>query len=302
MPPAAHTVTSPSSRSRRRISLSSVSVTPRHNSITAWQTRRDKGRHSNEASKAAPIPTRVTGLSQAQACEGPWVKADDSPAASVAPPKNKGRNATRRHQTRMSPKAIIRGANKLSAMQKACVSRLRGRACSERAGSQTTAAQLRTAINNHAEAGQLVVASLRSSAAGSVNITAPDITYSPIVLGGANAASVVSNLNVGGNFQVKITAAVSGPSGNGIEVIINRVDFGGVHPPDVLVSGRTITVNVNSSAASPTTAQEFVNAINLHPQASALVDAAVTIGSPDTVIGNRVSSGTRLRLTGTSDA
>jgi hypothetical protein len=109
-----------------------------HNSITAWQTRRDKGRHSNEASKAAPIPTRVTGLSQAQACEGPWVKADDSPAASVAPPKNKGRNATRRHQTRMSPKAIIRGANKLSAMQKACVSRLRGRACSERAGSQTT--------------------------------------------------------------------------------------------------------------------------------------------------------------------
>ncbi|MGE0757193.1 MAG: hypothetical protein AB7O38_09240, partial [Pirellulaceae bacterium] len=170
-----------------------------------------------------------------------------------------------------------------------------------RIGSQTTAAQLRTAINNHAQASQIVTASLRNNATGTVNIAAPAITYSPVVTGGANAASVVSNLNVGGSFQVKLTSKTAGPAGNGIEVIVNRTNFGGVRPPDVTVNNRTITVNVNSNPASPTTAREFVDAINAHAQASSLVQAAITIGSPDTLVGNRVTSGTRLRLTGVKD-
>lgn len=170
-----------------------------------------------------------------------------------------------------------------------------------RAGSHTTAGQLRDTINNHPDAQKLVTARLRNNTTANIDIAAPNITYSPVVTNGANAASVVTNLNAGASLQVKITALQAGPAGNGIEIVINRVNFGGVHPPDVSVNERTITVNVNSSSVSPTSAQEFVNALNNHPVAGSLVRATVLIGRPDTAIGNRVNPGTRLRLTGTRD-
>lgn len=167
--------------------------------------------------------------------------------------------------------------------------------------SQTTAAQLRDTINNNPAAKRLVTASLRNNGGGTVNIAAPAITYSPLVTAGANAASVVTNLNASGGLQVKLTALEAGPSGNGIEVVINRVNFGGVSPPRVTVVDRVITVDVNSSPFSPSTAQEFANAINSHPDAGQLVRVSIPVGKPDTIIGNRVNPGTRLRLAGTRD-
>lgn len=170
-----------------------------------------------------------------------------------------------------------------------------------RIGSQTTGAQLRDAINANVNAKKLITASLRNNQGANVNIAAPAITYSPVVTSGANAASVTTGLNAGGGLQIKLTALESGPGGNGIEVIVNRVNFGGVSPPQVTVVDRVITVNVNSNPASPSTAQEFVNAINAHPQASQLIRAAIPVGRPDTIVGNRVNPGTRLRLAGTRD-
>lgn len=167
----------------------------------------------------------------------------------------------------------------------------------------TTAGELVTAINNHAEARLLLVASIRSGLA-STNISEPVINYSPIVTSGANAGSAITNLNVGSSLQMKLTANQAGAAGLGIDVTITRANFNGVAPPRISVQqntdGAVIAIQVNSNSAAPTTAGELVSAINSHPQASALVTASLPFGSPDTVIGNRVT-GVQLSLNGIED-
>ena len=166
-------------------------------------------------------------------------------------------------------------------------------------GSETTATQLIDAINNDAASRKLVTASLRRGA-GNTDIATPPINYSPIVTGGANAASAVSNLGVGNSMEVRFTSNQSGPSGTGIEVLINGRDFGGVAPPRVSVVDQQITVEVNSNSASPTTARKLVDAINSDADASLLITATLTIGNPDEPIGRRVN-GLRLPLIGVGD-
>ena len=163
----------------------------------------------------------------------------------------------------------------------------------------TTAGELVDAINNHPAASQLLVASIRRGS-NSVDLTAPAINYSPIVTGGANAASISTNLTVGTAVEVKLTANVAGPGGAGIEVGVGRVDFGGVAPPRVTVTDRLIQVELNSNAASPTTLGEFVQAINGDAAASNLITATLATGDPNLVIGNRVGA-LRLPLINISD-
>ena len=167
----------------------------------------------------------------------------------------------------------------------------------------TTAGELVDAINNHPEARLLLVARIRSGLA-STNIAEPAINYSPIVTSGANAASAITNLNIGSSLQMKLTANQAGAAGLGINVSITRADFGGVAPPQINVQqdadGASIAIQVNSNTASPTTAGQLVSSINSHPQASALLTATLPVGSPDTVIGNRVA-GVQLSLSGIQD-
>ncbi|MDA1052306.1 MAG: DVUA0089 family protein [Planctomycetota bacterium] len=163
----------------------------------------------------------------------------------------------------------------------------------------TTATELVNAINNHPSASQLLVASIRRGS-GATNLTTPAINYSPIVMGGANAASITTNLTIGTSVEVKLTAKVAGPAGTGIEVAVSRFNFGGVSPPRVTVTDRLITVELNSNTASPTTLGEFVAAINGNAAASNLITATLNVGDPNFVIGNRVG-GLRLPLTAISD-
>ena len=93
----------------------------------------------------------------------------------------------------------------------------------------------------------------------------------------------------------------SGPGGNGIRINVTKVNSGGVAPPSVSVTDRTINVVLNSNSGNQTTAQELVDAINANPQASALVTASIPIGRPDTVIGSRVINFSPLILTGAND-
>lgn len=167
----------------------------------------------------------------------------------------------------------------------------------------TTADELVDAINSHTQARTLVRASIRSGF-GSTNIAEPAINYSPIVTGGANAASAITNLNVGNSLQMTLTANQAGAAGLGIDVTIERRDFGGVASPRISVTsdadGDLIAIEVNSNSADPTTAGELVAAINAHPQASALLTATLSFGSPDTVVGTRVT-GINLSLSGIAD-
>ncbi|MBC8355867.1 MAG: choice-of-anchor L domain-containing protein [Planctomycetes bacterium] len=163
----------------------------------------------------------------------------------------------------------------------------------------TTAAELVDAINNDLDASRLLVANIRRGS-GSTNLATPAINYSPIVTGGANAASITHNLNLGTSVEVKLTANQAGPAGAGIEVAIARVDFGGVAPPRVTVTDRLVTVELNSNSASPTTLGEFVGAINGDAAASNLITATLEVGDPNFVIGNRVGA-LRLPLANISD-
>jgi hypothetical protein len=166
-------------------------------------------------------------------------------------------------------------------------------------GSQTNAQELVDAINGDTDARKLVEATIRRGP-GTTDIATPPISYSPIVTAGANAASAVSNLGVGNALEMRFTANQAGPAGTGIEVQINGRDFGGVAPPRVTVTDLEITVEVNSNSASPTTAQELVDAINSHPIAGTLITATLPVGDQNEPIGRRVS-GLRLSLVGIGD-
>ena len=172
-------------------------------------------------------------------------------------------------------------------------------------GSRTRASQLVTAINSDPDASRLVTAAVRAGTSPNTDIAAPLINYSPIVTSGANAAQVTSNLNAGGGLEIQFTSLLAGALGNGTEIVIRQRDFGGVHPPEVFVNDptaeeRVITVEVNSNAVSPTTAEELIEAINDDPVAGALVRATLVGGDLDAPIGSQVGVA-RLRLGGAND-
>lgn len=126
------------------------------------------------------------------------------------------------------------------------------------------------------------------------------VASSPIslTLSGANAAQTFTDLGLGNAFSTKIVANQSGVGGQGISVIVQSRDFGGPTAPLVSVSGKTITVQVNRNAASPTTVAEFINAINTTPTAAELVTATQERGSTSRSIGSFAGT---LPLTGATD-
>ena len=168
-------------------------------------------------------------------------------------------------------------------------------------GSQTRAGQLRDALNQNVQVHKLLTASIRAGGNVSTIIATPQITYSPVILHGANTASVCSNFNAGAGLEIEFTSTLTGQAGLGTQIVVTKADLGGVSPPTVTVNGKTINVVLNSNASGPTTAEQLVAAINAHPQAGALVTAAITVGRPDTVIGNRAITYSPLTLKGASD-
>ncbi|MCC9656420.1 GEVED domain-containing protein [Rhodopirellula halodulae] len=119
-----------------------------------------------------------------------------------------------------------------------------------------------------------------------------------LTLSGANAAQTSTDLGLGNAFSTKIVAKQSGVGGQGISIIVQPRDFGGPTPPLVSVSGKTITVQINRNASSPTTVGEFIDAINNTPTAADLVTATQERGSLSQSIGN---FGASLALTGATD-
>lgn len=159
------------------------------------------------------------------------------------------------------------------------------------ASNPTTVAALLNYITNDPVANQLLSASLLSGN------SALDISGGPgqnLVLGGAGAATVVSDLGTGSNLRVKITADLPGLNGNKISVQLNRLNLSAVSSvPRVTVVGNRIEVILNEHPAASTTAQGLVNALN--SVAGVLVNASVVLGSGTTVISG-VQDGTLLQL------
>lgn len=166
-------------------------------------------------------------------------------------------------------------------------------------GFETRASELIAAINTDAAASSLVSARVRSGSA-LTDITTPEITYSPLVMKAANSASATSDFNAG-LLEMEFVAASPGMAGNGVTIEVTQADLGLGVAPEISVTGKTISINLNSNATTPTTANELVAALNADTDANALVYLALRRGSGDTVIGNLPIDYPPIVLSGSND-
>ena len=167
--------------------------------------------------------------------------------------------------------------------------------------SQPTRVQdLITGLRTNAAAAQLVEAiQVSGPSQGDIGTrVAPGTTLTLI---GANAAESVTDFNTNGAVRVRVVSNVPGVEGRGTQVVLERRDFGGQANPVVVVTGNIIRVQLNSNAAFPSTAGDFINAINTNPDASALVTAVLQEGSLTRAIGSGTAALPPLTLSGVTD-
>ena len=101
------------------------------------------------------------------------------------------------------------------------------------------------------------------------------LTYSLTLQG---FAAAVTDLGTQGAVHVRLEADQPGAGGNAIQLIVSKSDHGDSSGPAVSVSGSKISVDINTNALNPTTAQQLVNAINADAAAGALVTASIARG------------------------
>ena len=167
----------------------------------------------------------------------------------------------------------------------------------------TNANELVDAINNSAAASALVTASI-TGGFHFQDLTVPVINYSPLQLQGYNAAMATSDLGTNTNVQVKFQAAQPGLDGNGIKIQFTKSNHaltGKLAGPTINVTGKLISVDLDTNPLNQTTITQFVNAINSYPAASQLVRVSVPVGDPTLNIANRVIDYSPITLTGSSD-
>lgn len=162
-----------------------------------------------------------------------------------------------------------------------------------------SAADVVNAVNAHPEANRLVVASI-AQGNSFANVSTPAINYTPLTLSGANQARAISSFGQGTALQVEFVAVAPGVAGNGQTIRFSNRDFGGPGGPNVSVVDGRVDVELNIHAASPTTAQSLVSAINSDPDASQLVSVRIVAGRGSTAIGNGIAF-PDLVLQGSSD-
>ncbi|TWU43459.1 hypothetical protein Q31b_25000 [Novipirellula aureliae] len=155
-------------------------------------------------------------------------------------------------------------------------------------------------INNTASVNRYITVQQLSPASATAVGTTVDTTRS-VVLQGANASQAVTDLGTGGSVSVRLVAAQTGATGTGTTVVVTPQDFNGPGLPRVLVSGKTVSITVNSNATFATTVDQFIAAINSNSLASELVTASLQIGSGSTLMGNRTVFYSPLVLSGASD-
>lgn len=150
--------------------------------------------------------------------------------------------------------------------------------------SATTAFDLRNALNTNPASSQLVRAAVTAGNAFTV-VGNRTINYSPLTLNGANTARATTTLGRTG-LQLEFKAVATGAAGNGLQIAFAKQDFGGAGAPVVTVSGRTISILLNSNVGNESTAQDVVTAVNNNLASRALVRAFLNSGNPLTKVGN----------------
>ncbi|MCA9136100.1 MAG: pre-peptidase C-terminal domain-containing protein, partial [Planctomycetales bacterium] len=166
---------------------------------------------------------------------------------------------------------------------------------------RTLARDLISAVNGNPNASALLEAIQVSGPSGQPIGTVNNVEGKVLVLDGANAAQAVTDFGTNGAVRVRLISQLPGLDGRGIRLNVEQRNFGGPANPVVVVTDQTIRVQLNSFSTQPTTAADFVNAINNNPQASLLVQAIVQEGNAGTKIGNLATSYSPIVLSGVSD-
>lgn len=93
-------------------------------------------------------------------------------------------------------------------------------------------------------------------------------------------ATAVSDLNTNGAVVLEFSAALSGPSGEGIRLDFEEADLGVSAPPLIeVLPGRIISVQMNSNPFSRTTAFALRNALNADPEVRELLTTRIARGN-----------------------
>ena len=164
----------------------------------------------------------------------------------------------------------------------------------------TLARDLVSGVNGDPTASELIEAIQVSGASGQ-RVGINDIDGKVLVLDGANAGQAVTDFGTNGNVRVRLISQIPGERGLATNVVVEQRNFGGTASPVVVVTDQSIRVQVNSFPGNPTTAADFVEAINSNPQASILLNATVQEGDENTAIGNLPVNYSPIALSGVSD-
>ena len=163
-------------------------------------------------------------------------------------------------------------------------------------GYESTAQDLVNAVNNNLDARALVLASVPTNQAA-VKVGDRTINYSPLRLGLATASS---SFNSGGAVNVKFSAVPVGATGNGTTLVFNNLPLGVSAAPQFAISGKTVTVTLNSTAGSETTAKDLVDAINASTTVNKFLTASLT-GTGTTKVATAANAGLTLVLSGAAN-
>ncbi len=107
------------------------------------------------------------------------------------------------------------------------------------------------------------------------------------------AATVISDLNTGGQAKVRFTAREVGEAGSGVQVEVTNTNSG---TPAVTTTGRIVKVDLGRLTL---TANEFITLVNNSSAATALLSVSLEPGSNgNAIVGNRTLSYSPLTLVG----
>jgi hypothetical protein len=168
-------------------------------------------------------------------------------------------------------------------------------------GFKTTAADLVKAMNEDAAVSSMIVTSfLRGASSTVIADTVP--VNQILTLQGADSARASTNFNSGSTaLQVEFISTGTAATAGGIRVEFTSRSFDTPAPPNVIVNGTTIRVELNSNPRAQTTVREVIAAVNGSTDAQKLVIARLISGSDLIRIGGNSTSYSPLLLVGGDD-
>ncbi len=116
------------------------------------------------------------------------------------------------------------------------------------------------------------------------------------------SATATSDLGTAGQVLLEFRATQAGNLGNGVTIQFTASSRTSSSLPLISVTGRAVTIDVNSNPNRPTRVQDLISAVRASNAASDLIEVIQVSGPSLGVIGTTVTPGLTLTLTGANSA